>query len=127
MESLPQLVIGQVLRISGYGIALVLIAVVLNVISQLFFYSKNEPPVVFHWFPILGSTISYGMDPYRFFLSCRKKVCTCPNGMIDTYKAGSSRPNGDASMEISSLSSSWARRPLCILGRMETSSSLMES
>ncbi|KAJ5906101.1 uncharacterized protein N7473_003017 [Penicillium subrubescens] len=73
MESLPQLVIGQVLRISGYGIALVLISVVLNVINQLFFYSGNEPPVVFHWFPILGSTISYGMDPYQFFLSCRRK------------------------------------------------------
>lgn len=76
MESLPQLVIGQVLRISGYGIVLVLISVVLNVINQLFFYSKNEPPVVFHWFPVLGSTISYGMDPYQFFLSCRRKVCT---------------------------------------------------
>ncbi|KAJ5460764.1 uncharacterized protein N7458_002316 [Penicillium daleae] len=73
MELLPQLVIGQVLRISGYGIALVLTSVVLNVINQLFFYSKNEPPVVFHWFPILGSTISYGMDPYHFFLSCRRK------------------------------------------------------
>ncbi|CEO60839.1 Putative Cytochrome P450 [Penicillium brasilianum] len=73
MESLPQLVIGQVLRISGYGIALVLISVFLNVVNQLFFYSKNEPPVVFHWFPILGSTISYGMDPYQFFMSCRRK------------------------------------------------------
>lgn len=79
MESLPQLIIGQVLRISGYGIALVLISVVLNVINQLFFYSRNEPPVVFHWFPILGSTISYGMDPYQFFLSCRRKVCAALN------------------------------------------------
>lgn len=86
MELLPQLVIGQVLRISGYGIAVVLTSVVLNVINQLFFYSKNEPPVVFHWFPILGSTISYGMDPYHFFLSCRRKVCTCPNWMIDNLQ-----------------------------------------
>ncbi|KAJ5168802.1 uncharacterized protein N7482_004396 [Penicillium canariense] len=73
MDLLAQLVIGQILRISGYGIALVLTSVVLNVVNQLFFYNKNEPPVVFHWFPIVGSTISYGMDPYRFFFSCRQK------------------------------------------------------
>jgi sterol 14-demethylase len=86
MESLSQLVIGQVLRISGYGFALVLISVVLNVINQLFFYNKNEPPVVFHWFPVLGSTIAYGMDPYQFFLSCQQKVCAHPNPMVDTYE-----------------------------------------
>lgn len=84
MESLSQLIIGQVLRISGYGFALVLISVILNVINQLFFYKKHEPPVVFHWFPFLGSTIAYGMDPYQFFLSCRQKVCTHLHRMVDT-------------------------------------------
>jgi hypothetical protein len=32
------------------------------------------PPVVFHVFPIIGSTISYGMDPHRFFETCKQKV-----------------------------------------------------
>ncbi len=34
----------------------------------------NEPPVVFHWVPIISSTITYGMDPYRFFFDCKAKV-----------------------------------------------------
>lgn len=50
------------------------LAVVLNVLSQLLFKNPNEPPLVFHWFPIIGNTISYGMDPYPFFFKCREKV-----------------------------------------------------
>jgi len=50
------------------------ITVVLNVLQQLLFRNPNEPPVVFHLFPILGSTVVYGMDPYKFFFSCREKV-----------------------------------------------------
>ncbi|KAJ5669562.1 hypothetical protein N7462_010632 [Penicillium macrosclerotiorum] len=73
MDSLPQLVTGQIIRISCYAAALVLISVGLNVIHQLVFYKRNEPPVVFHWFPIMGSTIRYGMDPYKFFFECREK------------------------------------------------------
>lgn len=29
--------------------------------------------MVFHWFPFIGSTVSYGMDPYKFFFDCRAK------------------------------------------------------
>lgn len=50
------------------------LTVVLNVLSQLLFKNPNEPPLVFHWFPIIGNTISYGMDPYPFFFKCREKV-----------------------------------------------------
>ena len=75
MELLVQLVTGQIVRISCYAAAIALLSVVLNVVYQLFFYSRNEPPVVFHWVPFLGSTIEYGMDPYKFFFSCREKVC----------------------------------------------------
>jgi hypothetical protein len=32
------------------------------------------PPLVFHWLPWLGSTISYGDDPINFFFSSREKV-----------------------------------------------------
>jgi sterol 14-demethylase len=30
--------------------------------------------VVFHWVPIIGSTITYGIDPYRFFFENKAKV-----------------------------------------------------
>lgn len=49
------------------------ISILLNVASQILFRNKNEPPLVFHWVPVIGSTISYGIDPYNFFFSCREK------------------------------------------------------
>lgn len=49
------------------------LAVLLNVASQILFRNPNEPPVVFHWVPVIGSTISYGIDPYKFFFACREK------------------------------------------------------
>ena len=54
--------------------AFLTLAVILNVLSQLLFKNPNEPPVVFHWFPIIGSTVTYGIDPYKFFFDCRAKV-----------------------------------------------------
>lgn len=58
------------------GIAsLLVLAVVLNVLKQLLFRNPNEPPVVFHWIPFIGSTIGYGINPYKFFFRCREKVC----------------------------------------------------
>lgn len=62
--------------IGVYGVLGLLAAVLLNVTHQLLFrrWNKSEPPLVFHWIPFLGSTISYGMDPYKFFFSCREKV-----------------------------------------------------
>ena len=52
----------------------IVLAVVINVLQQLLFKNPTEPPVVFHWFPIIGSTITYGIDPYKFFFGCREKV-----------------------------------------------------
>ncbi|KAF2759408.1 cytochrome P450 [Pseudovirgaria hyperparasitica] len=49
------------------------LSIVLNVLRQLLFKNPNEPPVVFHWVPFFGSTIVYGIDPYKFFFSCREK------------------------------------------------------
>lgn len=56
----------------GFG-TFTTIAILLNVASQLLFKNPNEPPIVFHWVPVIGSTISYGIDPYQFFFDCRKK------------------------------------------------------
>ena len=50
----------------------VVLSIVLNVLSQLLFKNPNEPPVVFHWVPFFGSTIRYGIDPYKFFFDCRE-------------------------------------------------------
>ncbi|KAI9744705.1 MAG: Lanosterol 14-alpha-demethylase [Claussenomyces sp. TS43310] len=54
-------------------VACFVLVVVLNVLRQLLFKNRNEPPVVFHWFPVLGNTITYGMEPYKFFFDCQKK------------------------------------------------------
>ena len=58
---------------AGVGCFLV-VTVILNVLSQVLFRNPNEPPVVFHWFPFIGSTIKYGLDPPRFFKEMQKKV-----------------------------------------------------
>jgi len=52
------------------------IAILINVAYQLIFHrwNKTQPPLVFHWIPFLGSTISYGIDPYKFFFDCQEKV-----------------------------------------------------
>ncbi|KAL4933602.1 cytochrome P450 [Aspergillus undulatus] len=64
----------SVWALSGLGLlSFLLVAVVLNVLRQTLFKNPNEPPVVFHWFPLIGSTISYGIDPYKFFFDCRAK------------------------------------------------------
>ncbi len=54
--------------------SVVVLTVILNVFNQLLFKTANEPPIVFHWVPFIGSTITYGIDPYSFFFSCREKV-----------------------------------------------------
>lgn len=67
----------SILVLLGIGLSsLLAVSVILNVLRQLLFKNPNEPPLVFHWFPFIGSTISYGMDPYKFFFDCRAKVWT---------------------------------------------------
>ncbi|PYH60226.1 cytochrome P450 [Aspergillus niger CBS 101883] len=64
----------SVLVVLGFGLlSLLAVSVIFNILRQLFFKNPNEPPLVFHWFPFIGSTISYGMDPYKFFFDCRAK------------------------------------------------------
>ncbi|KAB8336844.1 hypothetical protein FH972_021152 [Carpinus fangiana] len=53
--------------------AFITLSIVVNVLKQLLIKNPNEPPIVFHWVPFFGSTIVYGMDPYHFFFSNRKK------------------------------------------------------
>ncbi|KAJ5064774.1 lanosterol 14-alpha-demethylase [Bipolaris maydis] len=51
----------------------IFLAIVLNVLKQFLFKNPNEPPLVFHWVPIIGNTVWYGMDPYAFFFANYKK------------------------------------------------------
>lgn len=50
------------------------LAIILNVLRQLLFRNPHEPPLVFNWVPFFGNTIVYGIDPYKFFFTCRQKV-----------------------------------------------------
>ncbi|POS82734.1 lanosterol 14-alpha-demethylase, partial [Erysiphe pulchra] len=64
---------GWIFLAPSIGCFVLVLAVVLNVLYQLLFRKPHEPPVVFHWFPVIGSTITYGIDPYKFFFDCRAK------------------------------------------------------
>jgi hypothetical protein len=77
LEQVPdQLAFRSIVAVIGAGfISFIVVAVVVNVLRQLMFRDPNLPPVVFHWVPVVGSTIAYGIDPYQFFFACQKKVC----------------------------------------------------
>lgn len=61
-----QIVIG----VAGF----VALSVLINVVQQFLFRNPSDPPLVFHWFPFIGSTVIYGMDPPKFFRDNRAKV-----------------------------------------------------
>lgn len=60
--------------VAGGLFSFLVLTIVLHVLGQLLLKNPNEPPVVFHWVPFIGSTITYGIDPYDFFFNCQKKV-----------------------------------------------------
>ncbi|CAG8282513.1 unnamed protein product [Penicillium salamii] len=70
---LAPLVAGHILHVAYFTAGVFLLSIIINVINQLVFYKRKEPPVVFHWVPFIGSTIAYGMDPYQFFFASRAK------------------------------------------------------
>ncbi len=68
--------------VSEYPIAVgltsfVVLVILYTLLTQLAFKHPNEPPVVFHWLPIIGSTVTYGIDPFKFFSDCQAKVRWC--------------------------------------------------
>ncbi len=58
--------------------AFVTSVILINVLNQLLLKDPNEPPLVFHLVPFVGSTITYGIDPFKFFFACREKVRSPP-------------------------------------------------
>ncbi|KAI0675909.1 cytochrome P450 [Trametes maxima] len=49
------------------------LCIVLNVLWQLLPRTKSQPPLVWHWIPLLGSAPAYGRDPVVFLSKCREK------------------------------------------------------
>lgn len=54
--------------------SLIGLVILANIFQQILFKNSNEPPVVFHYLPVFGSAVAYGMDPFKFFSDCQKKV-----------------------------------------------------
>ena len=71
----------SVLNIVAAIASLISIATLTTVLQQVLFKNPNEPPVVFHWLPVIGSTVTYGIDPFKFFFDCQRKVGKLPPGL----------------------------------------------
>jgi hypothetical protein len=98
------------------------LAIVLNVLSQLLPVRRkgSEPPLVFHWVPFIGSTITYGIDPYKFFFNCREQVRCC---LSQVLPQASPTDSLNRSTAMSSPSSCSARRRLSASAPRATTSS----
>lgn len=72
----------------GYIVGTVLTIIIANVVQQLLFRKKNEPPVVFHWIPFIGSAVPYGTNPHHFLKSNREKVSSYhfPSLSLSTFR-----------------------------------------
>lgn len=62
------------LRLFSYLLGAVTASVLVNILRQMLPQKAHEPPVVFHWIPYVGSAVSYGLDPVKFFFRCREKA-----------------------------------------------------
>lgn len=74
--------LGTASQVGVVAATVIVLSVVLNVLNQLMFKNPNEPPLVFHWLPLIGSTVTYGMDPPRFFAENSKKVSQSPPAIV---------------------------------------------
>ena len=64
------------------AVAFPILAVVINVLVQVALpKDKSKPPVVFHYFPIIGSAVTYGIDPITFFRNCKEQVRQQESGL----------------------------------------------
>ncbi len=57
-----------------FATTFITVSIVWTVLKQILCKNPNEPPVVFHLVPIIGSTVTYGIDPYKFYFDCQAKV-----------------------------------------------------
>lgn len=113
-DQLPNRSTGAIL--AAGAVAFIVLTILINVLQQLLIKKLNEPPIVFHWVPFIGSTITYGIDPYKFFFSCREKVRELLFLFMDATDIC-------RSMETFSPSFYWEIRPLSVWGPRAMSSS----
>ncbi|PWN51857.1 cytochrome P450 [Violaceomyces palustris] len=74
LETLPLRDQSPAVQAVAIAVVLPVLAILVNVASQLLLpKDPSLPPVVFHYVPIIGSAVSYGMDPYRFFFENRQR------------------------------------------------------
>lgn len=69
----------QALKILAALVFVTVLAILTNVLQQILLRNPNEPPIVFHWLPLFGSTVTYGIDPFKFFFDCQAKVGVQPS------------------------------------------------
>ncbi|KAK5635991.1 hypothetical protein RRF57_011703 [Xylaria bambusicola] len=62
-----------IIRSVLYLIVAVLTSIFVNVVRQYLPRPKSEPPLIFHWLPIISNVIEYGTDPFKFYERCRAK------------------------------------------------------
>lgn len=108
-KSLPILILTAI-------IAFLSLSVVFNVLAQVLLKDTTKPPVVFHWVPFLGSTVTYGIDPIAFFQQNQQKVSL-------VFPVETTPPDNVFSMAISSPSSSLVDVMLYISGPRAMNSS----
>ena len=65
-------------------VAFIALSILRHSVQQLVFPNKDEPPLVFSWLPLIGSTIEYGTDPFKFFFKYQKKVSAASFIMTNT-------------------------------------------
>ena len=67
---LPETLFGLLTAIGS----ILLLFILTNILQQILLKNTHEPPVVFHWIPFIGSTVTYGIDPFKFFFECQANV-----------------------------------------------------
>lgn len=73
-NNLDSMTIGVPPHLIALGILVItVLLIVANLLKQLVIKDTSKPPLVFHWLPIIGSTITYGRDPLKFFEGCKEK------------------------------------------------------
>lgn len=75
----PITIFGSIVHVHAWSIAnafagILVLTIMANCLRQTLFKDSNKPPVVFHWLPFIGSTVTYGIDPFKFFFQCQAKV-----------------------------------------------------
>ena len=76
------LAIESLVPVHGWSIVaafacILVFAIAANILQQTLLTTSDKPPVVFHWIPLIGSTVTYGIDPFKFFFECQAKVRIC--------------------------------------------------